>query len=324
MSVDLQSSFGVRSESRPSTPPYSFGGLALQTSPAREWYQLGSRRPPTVPGRRIVLTSADRWKALRVDLIDLTGPSQVPEKTFSEHVLVAHIDGPARTDIWFAGKQHTGDALPGDVCVVPAQTPYAVRRDSPGRIVATVLDAQLLEQTAADEPSTGWTNVEPRFCVRDPLLSELLHALTTEVLADNPGGALYAETLGAALAAHLLRKHRAVPPPLLRGGLAGPALRRVTDYIEAHLADTIRLQDLAEVAGVSSFQLVRRFKESKGQPPHQFLLRRRIERAREMLRQSDKTILEVALSCGFSSQSHFSAVFRTLTGLTPRKYRDEL
>jgi AraC family transcriptional regulator len=97
----------------------------------------------------------------------------------------------------------------------------------------------------------------------------------------------------------------------------------VTDYIEAHLADTIRLQDLAEIAGVSSFQLVRRFKESKGQPPHQFLLRRRIERAREMLRQSDKTILEVALSCGFSSQSHFSAVFRTLTGLTPRRFRDE-
>jgi hypothetical protein len=196
--------------------------LALQTSPALEWYQLGSRRPPTVPGRRVLLTSADRWKALRVDLIDLTGPSQVPEKTFSEHVLVAHLDGPARTDIWFAGKQHTGDALPGDVCVVPAQTPYAVRRDAPGRIVATVLDAQLLEQTAADEPGPGRTDVEPRFCARDPLLFELLRALTDEVLADNPGGPLYAEVLGAALAAQLLRKHRAVPAPLLPRGLGGP------------------------------------------------------------------------------------------------------
>jgi AraC family transcriptional regulator len=300
-----------------------FARSTLQISPAVEWHRLGSRRPRTVPGRRILLTSADRWKALRVDLIDLTGPSWVPEKTFSEHVLVAHIDGPARTDIWFAGERHTGDALPGDVCVVPAQTPYAVRRDAPGRIVATVLDAQLLEQTAADEPGAGCTKVEPRFCARDALLSQLLRALTDEVLVDNPGGPLYAEALGAALAAHLLRKHCAVPAPLSRRGLGGPTLRRVTDYIEAHLADTIRLQDLAEIAGVSSFQLVRRFKESKGQPPHQFLLRRRIERAREMLRHSDKTILEVALSCGFSSQSHFSAVFRTLTGLTPRKYRDE-
>jgi AraC family transcriptional regulator len=237
-------------------------------------------------------------------------------------VLVAHIDGPARTDIWYAGKQYSGDVLPGDVCIVPAQTPYVVRRDRPGRIVATLLDAQLVQQTADDERAARPMDVEPRFCARDPLMSELLLALTDEVLADNPGGPLYAETLGAALAAQLLRKHRAAPARLARGGLGVTTLLRLTEYIEAHLGDPIRLQDLADIAGVSSYQLVRRFKESKGQPPHQFVLRRRIERAREMLRQSDKTILEVALSCGFSSQSHFSGAFRLLTGLTPRKYRD--
>jgi AraC family transcriptional regulator len=293
----------------------------LETSASLEWYRLGSKRPPPVPGRRILLSSAARWKALRVDLIDLTGPSRVPEKTFDEHVLVAHVDGPARTDIWFAGKRHTGDVLPGDVCIVPSQTPYVVRRDRPGRIVATLLDAELLQQTADDERAGQPRDIEPRFCARDPLMSELLLALTDEVLADNPGGPLYAETLGAALAAQLLRRHRSGQPRPRRGGLGGTALLRLTEYIEAHLAEPIRLEDLAAIAGVSSYQLVRRFKESKGQPPHQFVLRRRIERAREMLRQSDKTILEVALSCGFSSQSHFSSTFRMLTGLTPGRYR---
>ncbi len=261
---------------------------------------------------------------MRVDLIDLTGPSQVPEKTFAEHVLVAHVDGPAKTDIWYAGKRQSGDCLPGDVCIVPAQTPYSVRRDRPGRIVATVLDAQLVEQTAADERVARRRDVEAKFRARDPLLSEILTALTDEVLADNPGGPLYAETLGAALAAQLLRKHLVGPDRLSRGGFGAVTLRRLTEYIEHHLGDPIRLQDLADLAGVSRYQLVRRFKESKGQPPHQFVLRRRIERAREMLRQSDRTILEVALSCGFSSQSHFSAAFRLLTGLPPGRYRESL
>jgi AraC family transcriptional regulator len=296
----------------------------LQTSPALEWYQLNSRRSPSAPGRRLLLTSADRWKALRVDLIDLTGPSRVPESTFADHVLVAHIDGPARTDLWFVGKQISGDALPGDVCIMPATMPYAVRRDVPGRIVATLLDAKLVEQTAAEERAPRRMDVEPKFCARDPLITELVLALTDEVLADYPGGPLYAESLGAALAAQLLRQHRPGPAPLRRGSFGTATLRRLTEYIETHLAEPIRLQDLADIAGVSSYQLVRRFKESKGQPPHQFLLRRRIARAREMLRQPDKTLLEVALSCGFSSQSHFSSVFRLLTGLTPRVYRDTI
>ncbi len=257
-----------------------------------------------------------------MDLIDLTGPSRLPENTLAEHVLVTHIDGPARTDIWWAGELTSGDALPGDVCIVPAGTPYAVRRDLPGRIVAALLDARLLEETAADDGPSPRPHVAAKFCARDALLTQLVLALTDEVLADHPGGPLYAESVGAALAAHLLRSHHLprLPPRHVAFGTA--TLRKLTDYIEAHLGEPIRLQDLADVAGVSSYQLVRRFKESKGQPPHQFVLRRRIERAREMLRHPDKTILEVALSCGFSSQSHFSNVFRLLTGTTPRKYRD--
>jgi AraC family transcriptional regulator len=73
---------------------------------------------------------------------------------------------------------------------------------------------------------------------------------------------------------------------------------------------------------MSTYQLARRFKESKGLPPHQYVLRRRIERARELLRQPETTVLDVALACGFSSQSHFASAFRLFTGLTPRRYRD--
>ena len=297
----------------------------MQHSPAVEWYRLGSRRPPPVPGRRLLLSSGQRWEAMRVDLIDLTGPSELPENALPEHVLVGHIDGPARTDIWLAGRAQSLDACPGDMCIVPAKTPYAVRRDLPGRIVATLLNAQLVEHTAGDVEQARRTDLQPRLGARDPLLDALLRALTEEVLNDNAGGPLYAETLGAALAAQLWRNHAGGSVPIRqRGGLASNAQRAVTEYIEAHLTEPIRLQELANLAGMSTYQLARRFKESLGVPPHQYLLRRRIERAREMLRQPHSTVLDVALSCGFASQSHFASAFRLLTGVTPRRYRDSL
>lgn len=295
--------------------------MQFQASPSVEWYGLGSRHSPPVPGRRLMLSSADAWRGLRVDLIDLTGPSEFPERALAEHVLVAHIDGPAPTDVWYGGTQIRVDCLPGDVCVAPARMPYAVRRDLPGRIVAASLDVQLVQQLADEYRASERVAVEPRFSARDPLMTELMLALTNEVLENNPGGRIYAETLGSALAAQLIRRH-STEPRRPRGGLSHAALQRVAEYIEAHLAAPLHLQELANIAGMSGYQFARRFKRSSGLPPHQYVLRRRIERARDMLRQQTKTVLEVAVSCGFLSQSHFTSAFRLITGVTPGKYRE--
>jgi AraC family transcriptional regulator len=295
--------------------------MQMQPSPSTEWYGLGTRHSPPVPGRRLFLSSADSWNGFRLDLIDLTGPSELPERSLPEHVLVVHVDGPAATDIWYAGQQTRGDCLPGDVCVVPARTPYAVRRDLPGRIVAASLDTGLVQQVADEHRASARVAVEPRFSVRDPLMTELVLALTNEVLENNPSGRIYAETLGSALAAQLIRRH-GIEPSRLRGGLSKVALQTVAEYIEANLAAPLPLQDLASLAGMSGYQFARRFKRSTGLPPHQYVLRRRIERARDMLRLKGTTVLEVALSCGFSNQSHFTSAFRLLTGVTPSKYRE--
>src|SRR5215468_10418680 len=177
----------------------------MLASAAVEWHRLGSRRRPPVPSERVLLSSGDRWKDLTLDLIDLMGPRVVPEVCLSEHLVVSHVDGPAPTDVWFAGRRVTGACLPEDVCIVPAQVPTALRRDAPGRIVMARLDPRLVTQAVRDE--RGSAKVMPTVCVRDPLLGELIRALTDEVLADNPGGSLYAETLGASIAVQLLRKH---------------------------------------------------------------------------------------------------------------------
>ena len=160
------------------------------------------------------------------------------------------------------------------------------------------------------------------FRARNPLLNELILALAEEVRTNNPSGPLYAETLGAAVAAQFLRTQLRVPSER-RGpnGLGSTTLRRLFDYVEDHLAEQIRLRDLAAIAGMSTFQLVRRFKDVTGLPPHQYVTRRKIERAKQLLSEPDSSVLEVALACGFASPSHFAQAFRLVTGITPRGYR---
>ena len=110
-------------------------------------------------------------------------------------------------------------------------------------------------------------------------------------------------------------------PALASGGLAPRALARVRDYIEAHLAENIELQALADLTGLSRFHFARMFKQSVGTPPHCYLMRRRLERAQRLLAESNLSINQIALESGFGEQSHFSRRFRLLFGMTPRAFR---
>jgi len=292
-------------------------------SPGVEWSRLATRPGEPVPGHRTFLSSGDRWDAIRVDLVHVMGPTEIPETTLPNHRLVAHLDGPARTHFWCAGMAKTGECVPGDICIFPATLPFSIRRDRPGRIVAAFLNPRVVEEIASDNHLPAPCELRPMFRARNPLLNELLLALAEEVRTDNPSGPLYAETLGAAVAAQLLRTQLPVSGER-RGpnGLGAIILRRLFDYVEDHLAEQIRLRDLAAIAGMSTFQLVRRFKDETGLPPHQYVTRRKIERAKQLLSEPDSSVLEVALACGFASPSHFAQAFRLVTGITPKDYRN--
>jgi AraC family transcriptional regulator len=98
-------------------------------------------------------------------------------------------------------------------------------------------------------------------------------------------------------------------------------LKRVTEYVDNHLPDKIRLLDLAAVAGLSRMHFASQFRVATGLRPHEFLLRRRIRRSEELLRSSSMAIVEIALSVGFQTQAHFSTVFKRFVGFTPRQWR---
>jgi transcriptional regulator GlxA family with amidase domain len=110
-------------------------------------------------------------------------------------------------------------------------------------------------------------------------------------------------------------------PPRSRGGLPPRTLRRVREYVEAHLEKNISLQMLASTAGLSMSHFARAFKKSQGVPPHEYLVRCRVRRVQKLLATTDLPLSEIARASGFSDQSHCTRRFREQVGITPSNYR---
>ena len=120
--------------------------------------------------------------------------------------------------------------------------------------------------------------------------------------------------------------HLPLPMPArqARGGLSPAAMRRVRDYIDAHLSDSIELVELSEIAGLSVFHFARQFKHSEGVTPHYYLVSRRVERAKELLAGTNLSLSEIAFAAGFSDQSHLTRLFRQIVRMTPGQFRRSL
>lgn len=150
-------------------------------------------------------------------------------------------------------------------------------------------------------------------------------------LLDKAGRALRSDREAAiaciARASELLQaerdRHRAGGAPTMpaRGGLPSWQMRRVAAYVDANLASTIRLNDLARIARLSASHFARAFKASFGASPSAFVARRRVEQAQHLMLTTDAELCQIALSCGFCDQSHFSRLFRHVIGMSPNMWR---
>jgi AraC family transcriptional regulator len=110
---------------------------------------------------------------------------------------------------------------------------------------------------------------------------------------------------------------------VMLGGLAPWRIRRLTAFVEEHLSQPIRVADLGDVVGLSATHFSRAFARSFGEPPHVYVIQRRLERARHLMLTSDIALSELAATCGFSDQAHFCRLFRRHTGKTPAAWRRE-
>ena len=159
--------------------------------------------------------------------------------------------------------------------------------------------------------------------IRDPVLDRLGQALAVSQTCDAALGKVFTESVSLAIVSRIVAHQFTAPNSQNREGAALPQWRmnRVVEYIDAHLSETIGLADIAASAGLTRMHFAAQFRRATGLRPHEYLLRRRIEHAQHLLLTSKHNVLDVALSCGFRSQAHFTTVFKRFAGETPCCWR---
>ena len=179
--------------------------------------------------------------------------------------------------------------------------------------------------TAASGAASGIVELRKDPDLADARVGALVAAVNAERVAGFPSGRLFLDSVEQALAVTLIERYavRRPSPEVFRGGLGPARLRKVTEFVDAKIDSDLRLQDMAEAVKLSVAHFSQMFRTSTGQSPHQFVLRHRIDRAKEILRTAEVGILDVALSCGFKTQQHFARVFRQVCGVSPTEYRRE-
>jgi AraC-like DNA-binding protein len=219
-----------------------------------------------------------------------------------------------RRDTMHCPRHSVGMAVQGEYC--------GWQFDKPVDAFHIYIGNNVLAQAARAEGRRD-TGIELRECLRfeDPLIIELSLELT-RACGSNETNLLYADTVGLCLTMRLLRINEAMPEPVsTRGGLSPLQLRRITEYLAAHLAEDVALAQLACLVGFSPFHFARAFKRSTGLPPHRYQIGLRIEKARALLEATMLPISDVAVQIGYEDPSYFARLFARETGMTPHVYR---
>ena len=223
------------------------------------------------------------------------------------------------------GKTHTGLYQRGEILITPANTPLFVRWSGNENCLQIRLNTKFIQSIARETLNRDPDRLQllPGFQIRDAQIEVIAMMLFAEWQQEYFNNGLYLDSLTNVLAVNLLRHHTANKPrlPVYEGGLPPRQLSQVLDYIDTYREQNIKLADLAELLDMSSFHFSRLFKQTVGITPHQYLSQQRVERAKLLLKESDRLIIDIALECGFSSHSHLSKQFRQFTGMTPKAYR---
>ena len=277
-----------------------------------------------VPLEHIVQSSSGKgWHGLDVaEIIHPLDDFALP--ALPRHILVINLSAPSTIQERLAGRQgHLGT---GNVVILPAGAPttWHLEREGEVRHLHLYLSPTLIQQiaTSADiDPDT--VEFVDTLGMFDPRIETIALSLLSELRSEGLGGRLYVESLANILGIHLLRQHSSLKQPSLPRsvGLDRATLRRVSTYIEEHLAEDLSLSALAAVAYLSPYHFARLFKASTGFAPHQYVIGRRIERAKLLLSTTNWSPTAIAHAVGFAHESHLALHFKRLTGLLPSSYR---
>ncbi len=218
----------------------------------------------------------------------------------------------------------TASAASGACEIVPAGADYWARWHESKEVAAFSLSQLWLDRVAQSDLDLPAATVNADALPIVDRRVALIGGMLRDELRSSPGATmanLELDSLLTLLGIHLIKQYGVVRPQKDLGGLSDRQFRHVREFMVAHLTDGVKLDALADVVGLSSSQLMRSFRRRTGTSPHQYFTRLRLDQARSLIVGGPRTLADIALSCGFSSQSHLTAIMRREDGLTPGALR---
>jgi AraC family transcriptional regulator len=280
---------------------------------------------PIILGAPVPIRPFAQWSGITLSCFDFA-PYEFQEHQWKQHLIGMSISGaPTKAEHRLDGQLHQHSYQSYEMTVIPAHTSYWGIWEPAHEFSLLGIAPSFLDKIARESIKSTQIELIPQFILIDSLIQQILLALYADLMSGHPTGQLFGESLAIALAARLLQNHtvwkarysstQSGLPPYLRD--------RALEFIESHLDQSFTLDQLADALGMSVFYFCRQFKQSMGIAPHQYVTRRRIERAKELLWHSQLSVTEIALQVGFATPSAFTRLFRQVTGTTPKNFRQQ-
>lgn len=280
-------------------------------------YQRIFAKPP------LLSSASTHWDGLLI-AYDQFLPGQTPEICSRQHGIgiFVNMPEPAQVTRRIDGRCVDERVAQGDMVIIPANTWSQTYSDTAAGAIVLSFETEVFARTIDETLERDSIELIPHFATPDPLVHQIGLALKRALENADSISRLYAETMNTALMVHLLQFYCAeqLTLPTYTGGLSKRKLQQVIDYIDAHLEYDLSLKELAAIVQISEHYFSQLFKQSTGISPHQYVIRCRIKRSKELLKQKQLTIADVAKIVGFVDQSHFHRHFKRLVGITPKAF----
>ncbi|MBK3664695.1 helix-turn-helix transcriptional regulator [Bradyrhizobium diazoefficiens] len=300
--------------------------MPAASQPRRDAAPAGDRPPADVEMARVLGTAPFRmaldssgagiahWK--HEPLHDIVEP-------MSHHVIMAYNGSVQRMERRSGRSVAIGTFRPGVVIVIPEGSSSRWDIPKPVDVVQLYLPHMTLKRVADEAEAGSPADLLERTAHPDPVTSRLLLSAADVLEGNQALDTLFRQQLMDLLATRLLVAHTGSPNMIAptRGGLAPKTLLRAIERLRSDSDADVSLAALAAEASLSRFHFCRAFKDSTGLSPHAWLRQHRLEQGMNMLRDSDVSVVSIAATLGYSSQTAFAAAFRKLTGESPRDWR---
>lgn len=271
-----------------------------------------------------LLASSDRANWQGVSLQHYLYPAyETAEHTLPRHHLCIYLGKPLTYEQIIDGRLRSQNCIYGDMVLYPAGSTQKLAWNKQAETIELEIEPELITQASYELSAPDTIELVPQYGMRDPLIQQLALTLLSELQYDN-NISLYIDSLFNTLSLHLLRRY-GTSQVIVRNrnfdGLPAFLERRLDEYIQENLAQSLTLTEMARVVDLSVSHLTRLFKQSRGISLYRHVVQCRIVRAKQLLKQKQLTIAEVATQVGFNDQSHFTHHFKRQVGITPNAFR---